>query len=311
MIKIREDQQSFNKKEENFIHLIRHLIKGNVNVVHSHHYQSHIVSWLLFFTFKIFSLFTGRKKIKLVWTIHFDPKRLSKLKVNFLKLLQTIQPSTIIFVSRTVADQWQHCSGDQHIIYNGSKFIKSKTSALKRKINDGANVSLGFIGRDVPGKQLPWFLELAKIHQEKIDRTYCFSFCVMSDATHLDTSTFNINNEAIISKNITFFQPNTPLQDFMNSVDVVLSLSRYESFGLVGVEALSFQKRFYALPLPVYKELFPGQDIFLDVSSPSEFYARLVNFLGQDYPKINLQKFSLDRMLSSYGELYEKIIRED
>ena len=122
---------------------------------------------------------------------------------------------------------------------------------------------IGFIGRYSPVKQLPLFLEIC-LELTKT-RKKNFQFYIQSDISRDE-----INNLLLEIKKLNNYEENEldlvllNSQDdpkfFYKNIDIVISTSKTETFGLTCIEALAMGKRLYTINSKSIESLFGKVD---------------------------------------------------
>ena len=211
------------------------------------------------------------------------------------------------------------------VIYNGidlNKFIfqdKKARKEIRKELNlEKDDKVLISIGRLFKAKGYPYLIEAIKILKSKYPDIKLLIIGEGEEKNKLETQTRELNLE----KNIFFLGRKENVSNCLNASDIFILASLWEGFGLAIVEAM-------ACGLPVITTNVGGiPEIIQDKISgllvdpkDSEILAQKIDYLlnldadsrerlilkGR---KIVEQKFSLEKMITKYEELYYKLLKQ-
>jgi glycosyltransferase involved in cell wall biosynthesis len=288
-------------KRFNLINWLRYLFQRKDIVVHSHLYHSHLLSFLFFII-----------GVKVLWTIHssFDkPSFLAKL----LAALSRYVPRKITYVSNHVRNQHEllgYTKSKGLTIYNGV----NKPRGLGDRLFDFAFSSLNIcmVCRYHPIKGYDRFMDIAK-EVVNIDSNVVFWLIGKGNTNENKDLKKDIEKNGL-EGNVILLGEISDWRDRSPHFDLLVSTSYNEAYGLTILEALLSDINVSSFNLPVIDEMLSGFGVN-DICSTSQDWAkRWLDKANQNVdPKlISLirNKYSIDRMVSSYFDIYEDFFRD-
>ena len=300
-------KERFNVEIRGIGSLIKLFIKKNNLKVFTHNLQTHILINLFSYVGKIFF----KRNFRILNVIHFDAFYVKKKWLLFyIKTLRFFKPE-IIFVSKYAKLRFENLcilkDLKTRIIYN-SVDEKYFTYFGNRTLNEiiSKEIHVGFIGRNKTIKRLPLFIEICD-QLFKINK-FKYRFVIQSDATREDLIDHvkKISHEkkiAISHKNFKLISSEDNPINFYNKCDIVISTSKTESFGLVGIETLAMGKRFYCINSESLKMLF-GNSVINIFSEDPIFVS---NFINKDVSKKyfipDISRFKESVMINEYSQI--------
>ena len=201
------------------------------------------------------------------------------------------------------------------VIYNGiysEAYNKNKTKDLRKDIGLNENDFLiGFVGRLSVQKGIHYALEAFKIVSEKFNNVHLL-ICGEGELKN-DVEKFILKNKLQNKVHLLGFRKDIP--DIMRTIDVLLTPSLWEGFGIVLIEAMASGKPCVATKTSSIPEIVAdGESGFLvpprDSQSIAEALAKLISNpqlvreMGQAGLRIVNDKFTIDRMIKEYEALF-------
>ena len=101
---------------------------------------------------------------------------------------------------------------------------------------------------------------------------------------------------------ILFRSDNDPLA-FYNSIDILISTSKTETFGLTCIEAIAMKKKLYTINSCSIETLFGPVNFNLKEDTVENISARLIKLFKEDYLFPDISRFTDLRMFEEYSKL--------
>jgi glycosyltransferase involved in cell wall biosynthesis len=206
------------------------------------------------------------------------------------------------------------------VIYNGitpQTFDKSKTADLRKVLGFSENdFIVGFIGRLSVQKGLIFALEGFKLLAEKFDNAHLL-ICGEGELRN-DADNFIIKNNLQNKIHLLGFRKDIP--DLMRTIDVLLTPSLWEGFGIVLIEAMASGKPVVASMISSIPEIIEDgvSGILIPPENSNSIYDALSRLLsnpgmcrqlGKNGLKIFNEKFTSYKMIKSYEEVFDRLLR--
>tara|TARA_B100000212_G_scaffold263545_1_gene203200 strand:- start:347 stop:1372 length:1026 start_codon:yes stop_codon:yes gene_type:complete len=293
---------------KNLFFLLRNIFSNNENSFFSHNIQAHIILNILHIL-KRTILKTDSSKYYNV--IHFDAFHIKKFWLNFyINLLKIYRPK-LIFVSEYSKNQFFKKISffiNSQVINNSisDDFFEKKHSGRSLKKLNTNELKIGFIGRYSPVKQLPLFLEIC-LELKKITKKD-YKFYIQSDISRRE---INKLLEKIIKRNnyqfnyldIVLYKSQQNPKIFYRSIDILISTSKTETFGLTCIEALAMGKRIYTINSKSIELLFGKVNFNLKAKRTRDIAKLLINSFDKKYILPDISKFKDCAMIKEYSKL--------
>jgi glycosyltransferase involved in cell wall biosynthesis len=296
--------------------LIKYLKKHNINLIHSHLLGANVYSCIagIILRIPVLTTFHGYadindkdKLLKLkLWIIKKGAKKIifvsEQLKKSFLKLFN-FKPSQI------------------EVIYNGIDIkVWRQEKQPKKNIlncNDDEIILIGAVGDVRQAKGYRYLLEAAKII---ISKNHNCKFIV---AGSTNTSTFRdleyLMNELQLGDKFEFVGFLNDIKSFFEKIDIYVLPSITEGFSLTTIEAFISSVPVVATkcggPEEIVKHNVNG--LLVESCNPEAIAKgvnkilndkKFTNFLTNNGKITVLKKFTLDRMILSYKNIYNEIL---
>lgn len=274
--------------------------------VFSHNLQAHIA---VNFVYLGMYLFFGSQKPRNV--IHFDVEFVSRLWLRLFFISLKLTKPKLIFVSEFAQikfeQQFPLSKYEWKVIHNSisdeffdehSEFGKVLPPAIEP-------ITIGFIGRHAPVKRLDLFIETFFELCELTAQVphLCVQSDIPTEQLHSKIRDFKPSIPSIVaSKNFKHIPSTSDPREFYQQVDVVISTSKTETFGLVALECFAHGKRFYSLDSECFVYLFNSPKFNIKAKTASEFAREIKKDLSKEYTTPNLERFTKEKMLASYAE---------
>ena len=304
---------SFHRKKRNLFFLLSFFlfIKRNIkiinpDIIHLHSsFAGFIVRFYYFFTFK-------RPKIIYCphgWSFLMDLKKIKKYIFLIIELFLSIKTDKIINVSNYEYIESIKLGIPQNksiIIKNGINEVinKSDKKIIKHQQN---KINFLFVGRDNIAKGYEKLFNYFKQKKEH--------------ALHI-VGDFNIDNkiENNIIENIFFYDwvPNDEIHNHYIESDVIIIPSRWEAFGLVGIEAMKYSRPLIVSNRGALKELieegengfsfdYDNFDISLDRKINKLMISNLKN-MGRKSFSLFKENYTIEKTINKINDLYNNIL---
>ena len=296
------------------IFALRQIIKRyNIDILNSQEYKSDIIAFLA----------TRFMKIKIISTIHGWTQ--AGAKVRFYELLDLIIIRffhKIIAVSNSVKDELLHKKIPIEkiiTIYNGidySDFKKTTdTSNLKKflRINDKTRI-IGTIGRLSSEKGHKYFIQAA---QEVLKYFPDAIFLIMGEG-YLRKSLESYIKKLDLDKNVKLLDYRKDIREILSLLEIYVSSSLRESFGLALCEAMASNKAVVATSVGVAPEIIINNEtgILVQPKDAQALAGGIIKLLENESLRTKISKsagtlirsrFSLDNMIQKYENVYSYI----
>lgn len=168
-----------------------------------------------------------------------------KLSAKEAKYIEKSIPF-IIFVSKTLQKQIHYFKKNCFIIYNGIELNDNLVNTNAPKLNK-SNYKVAFAGRFEKEKGFDFFIKCTKLKATEITFTCC------GDGTLKKELPATCKNEG--------FLKDEKLQNFYNSIDLLIVPSRKDSFNLVIPEALNNHIPVIVSTIPSFRELYSNNSM--------------------------------------------------
>jgi len=297
-------EYKFNLKLKNIWYLFKSINNGDLSRIYSHNIQSHIFINLLSYILKNNFL----KSSCTYNVIHFDAYHVKKiyLKIYFFSI--KLYKPKIIFVSDFAKlrflEKQKIKNIDYKVIYNSieSKYF-SKKNIYKKFLPPikKDKVFIGFIGRYHPLKRLDIFIKLC-FQLNKIDSTK-YSFVIQSDIKYKELEKL-IHQNDLKKQKIQFklIADSIDPINFYQNVDIVISTSKTETFGLTCIEALAMGKRIYSVNSKSLSILLGKGDFNILTENLEKISKIIQNGLSNSYKKPDINRFRRELMIEEYNK---------
>jgi glycosyltransferase involved in cell wall biosynthesis len=295
------ESKNIKVKRFNLINWLRYLCQRKDIVVHSHLYHTHLLSFFFF----IFG-------IRVFWTIHssFDkPSFLAKL----LAALSHYVPRKITYVSNHVRKQHEllgYTTSKGFTIYNGV----NEPTGLSLRLFDFAFSSLNIcmVCRYHPIKGYDRFMAIAK-EAVNIDSNVVFWLVGKGNTNENKDLKKDIKKNGLESKVILLGEI-YDWRDRLPHFDLLVSTSYNEAYGLTILEALLSGINVSSFNLPVIEEMIGGYGVNDICSTYKDCAQRWLDKAKQNVNPALIglirNKYSVDRMVSCYFDIYEDCFRD-
>jgi glycosyltransferase involved in cell wall biosynthesis len=208
------------------------------------------------------------------------------------------------------------------LIYNGVNLNRlsadehtSEQAKLRLGVPPGGKV-VGMVARMFPPKDHATFLQAAAIISQTMPDT---RFALVGNGVlrnHLE----NLSHELEIASKTVFFGEQQDVGTYLSTFDVAVLASNSEGCSNVILEAMAFGKPVIATDVGGNKELVKDGEngLLVPVQNPQALADAILSCLrqpdrvkdmGERGRKIVTTRFSLDRMVHDYEELYEQMIQ--
>lgn len=209
---------------------IRRVVKKyKPDIIHAHDFTASIVSSI-----------SVSKRIKVISHIHCNPEWIKKVNLKtVIYLLSSLRYKKILMVSNAIENEYKFrrfIIRKSEIIGNVTDIERIKKLSEENAINEEFDVI--FIGRLSYSKQPQKFIELVK---KLVERNSSIKACMIGDGP-LKEQCEKYIEEYNLKENIEMegFQKNPYI--YLKNSKLLCMTSKYEGYGLVAVEALSFGK---------------------------------------------------------------------
>jgi glycosyltransferase involved in cell wall biosynthesis len=295
-------ESKFNFKLRNIWYLFKSIRNPDLSRVYSHNLQSHI-----FLNFLSYLLNNNLLKSSTTYNvIHFDVYHVKKIYLLLYFLSLKLYKPKIIFVSDFAKlrflEKFKIKNIFYKVIYNSIEKKYFKQSIIYKKFLPPIKkdkVVIGFIGRNKPVKRLDKFIELC-FHLNKIDPSK-FSFLIQSDIKYKELEELiyqkKIQKEKI---KINLFTDSSDPINFYENVDIVISTSKTETFGLTCIEALAMGKRIYSINSQSLSLLLGKGDFNISTENPDKISQIINKGLYLEYKKPDISRFQKNIMIGEY-----------
>ena len=298
----------FKIDSKNFIFLIRNLFFNKKNSFFSHNIQAHIILNILSFLKKIILREDSNKYYNV---IHFDAFHIKKFWLNIYIYLLKIYSPKLIFVSEYSKIQFFKKINfvlNYQVINNSisDHFFENKNSDLFQKKLDNKQLRIGFIGRYSPVKQLPLFLEIC-LELTKT-RKKNFQFYIQSDISRDEIKSLlleikRLNNYQENDLDLVLLNSQDDPKFFYKSIDILISTSKTETFGLTCIEALAMGRRLYTINSKSIESLFGKVTFNIKGGEVKNIARLLIDSFEKKYLCPNISKFKESIMIKQYSKL--------
>ena len=305
-----------------FLKFIKILKKIKPDIIQSWLYHSDLLVCLSKIIFK--------KKIPIIWSIHHASKTLNgesfhtKICLRFLVALSYIIPDFIIYCSK-ISQQVHHNFGykknNSKIIFNSvndAQFFDS--NKLRQKCRNDLFLNekdflIGLIARNDPNKGIDVFFEMANYLALK-NPEFKFLACgenIIEKELQILRKLTNLE----VNKNLFLFGEVESTQEILNSLDLLICPSRYESFGLVALESIFCNTPVLGSNIDAFKNFLVNPFIVSKFNSMS-FAKSVLNlyhggyfYNDKTFRNLKLQitgKYSIKNMQEEYYKIYKIIL---
>ena len=200
------------------------------------------------------------------------------------------------------------------VIYNGINpdlYLASSTKDLRKEIGLTENdFVIGFVGRFSVQKGIQYALEAFKIINEKFKNVHL----LLCGEGELKQDIENFIGDNFLQNKIHLLGFRKDIPDIMRAINVLLTPSLWEGFGLVLIEAMASGKPCVASRTSSIPEIINDEENGILVQPQNsesivEALDRLISNpglaqeLGENGLKIFHEKFTIDRMIKKYEEL--------
>lgn len=214
------------------------LIENKIDVVHSHGIRPDLMNYLW-----------TPKNIKSITTIHNYPNLDYKYEYgsvkgwlySFLHIAMIKRLNCVVGCSKSVSENLAKFNVNSITIQNG--VLKEPNN----KKNDSYVLTLLFLGRLIPRKNIDEFIEAAVILSNKVNA----KFIVAGGAPPEVISQYKVNYPFI-----TFLGNVDNPDDYISQCDVLVSCSKAEGFPLSVLEAIYLGKRVILSDIPPHLEIY-------------------------------------------------------
>ena len=156
-------------------------------------------------------------------------------------------------------------------------------------------------------KRLPLFLEIIlELNRLQKDK---FKFFIQSDISKKELD--KLLKKIYAKKNqlpkdklqiILYSSENDPLV-FYNSIEILISTSKTETFGLTCIEAIAMNKKLYTINSSSIETLFGPVNFNIKEDSVEKISVRLIKLFKDDYLFPDISRFTELRMFEEYSKL--------
>jgi len=318
-----------NKKIEDFI------VEKEIKIVHFHNIHGYWVDLERLLNF------CALKKIKIIWTFHdfwpvtgrcaspgicnkfntgcgkceftnsYPATYFDQSERNINKKKKLFNKSEIIYVAVSeylkseIASSYVGLNNIK-VIYNGIDFSGLEKTKIPKFPNSYSNVNLGFIANKWDERK--GFNELKEFIIYSQDKHPNWKIRIVG-LTKEQAKIVNFPNVV----NIGYITERKLLSKFYTDNDIVINLSKIDTFGLVNVETLVHGTKLVALSSRLFKEILKDQNnVYLINNIKPQTISSAVLMLLKDSTKNNFlsdlemfkRKFSSKRMAQAYDEIY-------
>lgn len=297
--------------------LRRLILKNSIDIVHSHEYKSDLICFLA----------TRFTSVKLIVTTHgwvfvdfkvkfyeildaviirFFDKIVSVSEAMKRELLKAKIPSSKITVIETALD---------------SSYLqtKSDSAALKKELNLNPDTTLiGTIGRISLERGHIYFLRAAKEILKDFPNS---AFLIVGDG-QLKENLVSESRKMGINNKVFFLGFREDIANILFGIDIFVSSSFRESFGIAVVEAMVAGKPVIATKVGIAPEIIKNGEtgILIDPKNPNAIYKAVVTLLTNQELRKKIgglakqavaHRFSYQRMVSSYEQTYLDLVKNE
>jgi len=256
---------------------------------------------------RIAAYFLGLEK-KTIYTPHgvsFLRKDISPLQKKIFIYLEKLAfklGGTVVACSKSEADELKKYGIEAHYIYNGIKCYEKE----KKNINYKKKIIIGTIGRITPPKN-PWLFN--KIAQQYINyKKVKFVWIGDGELKNVLTSP-NIEITGWLDRNEVFKK--------LDNIDIYLSTSLWEGLPLSVLQAMCKRKPLVLTDCVGNRDtvienfngfLFKKEEEAVSILNNLINNPQLIHYLGENSFLLFKERFTLEKMITSYDALYKKII---
>lgn len=285
--------------------VIKLLFRSRKNtLVHSYLYRSHALSIL----FKLMGYFV-------IWSIHGSFPNNPSVLVKTVGYLSSFIPNNLIFVSKHCLDQHVqagYCSRKSSIIHNGvdtKKFHDVKASLSMRE-DRSEFVKICMVSRFHAVKDYPRFCEIASFVIKQHPKT---KFYLIGKGNSFENQALkNLLIKSSLYEHVILLGEVVNMAEVYSNVDLLVSTSRSESFGLTIMEAILSGVNASTINLPVMDELLreysTNEGILENKQIAARWVKRAKDVPSQELKAFILENYSLRKMLDSYSLLYRRVV---
>ena len=202
-----------------------------------------------------------------------------------------------------------------HVIYNGINpdlYLDNATRDLRKELNIPNHVPLvGFVGRLNVQKGISYLLEAFDNIAKENSRV---QFLVAGDGD-LKDEMISFAKEKGFYKRLTFTGFRKDIANVMRTIDILVLPSLWEGFGIVLIEAMAAKKPCITTQISSMPEIVGHNVTGLvvppkDIKSLTSAMLKLINDeqlakqMGENGRKLVMEKFSLDKMIEDYEQLF-------
>ncbi|MHA1268008.1 MAG: glycosyltransferase family 4 protein [Candidatus Helarchaeota archaeon] len=300
------------------IHFIKAVVKFNISLVHIHIYQFFYLI-PLFQLLRIFNL-------RFIWTLHGDVnysiavrRKINKLlkkmknKNNWVQITQVSE-----HINRDLSAMWVNEGINQLVIANGIDLNKLSFSAQARKtLRDQMDITekdilIGTVGRIEHEKGIDILINAFERLSEKKN----IKLVIIGDGSLFEDFQALIKSK-LLGENVFLVGAKNNIPEWLSAFDVYVQSSRAEGLSLAILEALAVGLAIVATDVGGTMDLLDnGQaGILVPPDSPEELAKAIQQLVDEKETRETLaskaveqaQKFSLNKMLESYQEIYQSI----
>ena len=257
-------------------------------------------------------------RIKVVYSYHnlisknnFYNKFNSKLLLKFYKLFIDKH----VFVSNFLYKNYKFEINKNYTIIYNSPYLKNDSSNFNFNCTDNKKLNIGFIGSISPLKGTIDAIKILKIDIKKHFRLHHIGYI---DNKYCLENGIDIKNQNL-DYNFYGFQKN--IKHFFSKIDVLIAVSeKFESFGLVVVEAMSFGIPVVAKDYGPFKELIENSynGYLYESQNLTQLYNQLLKYKlnpglikrhGKNAKKTYLKRFSKNTFHKKYNKLLFEVLK--
>jgi glycosyltransferase involved in cell wall biosynthesis len=292
------------------INYIKKIIKnGNYDIVHSHLFPS--LYWTIF----------SKKKCnsKFVFTEHSTSnKRRTKWYFRYIDKFIYSKYDKIIAISDGVKQSLINWIGKSHlkkiqVINNGiplEKFKEAKAYS-KRDLHENIDENDYVVMMVARFSHQKDQMTLIKAVEQLPKNIHCV---FVGDGKFKEKHVQYVIENNIIDQ-IHFLGNRNDVPSLIKTSDIFVLSSYWEGFGLTAVEAMTLGKPVIASNVPGLNEVVSKYGILFEVGDVLELKSAIINLLEnnklyKDYQQLSLirsEKYSIDKMVNDYIELYEAL----